>query len=147
MLSTIFSCFWAIHSISITNTASNNDVTISVLRVITVENGQYGDYECKANNKLGAAEAKVNLFGKLFVHSIFKCFIFELNSLFIDFLLFYFFPQKRIDRCRLSMAGIRPKLELILFSSFSINWQGILFLYDLWFSICFWLGACQFYFI
>ncbi|XP_055312666.1 lachesin-like [Sitodiplosis mosellana] len=47
---------------SITNTATINDVTNSVLRVITVESSQYGDYVCKASNKLGSSEAKINLF-------------------------------------------------------------------------------------
>jgi len=34
----------------------------STLRVITIEKSQYGDYICKAVNKIGQAEAKVHLF-------------------------------------------------------------------------------------
>ncbi|XP_031640778.1 lachesin-like isoform X2 [Contarinia nasturtii] len=46
----------------ISHTATTNDITTSILRITTVESKQYGDYVCKASNKLGAAEAKVNLF-------------------------------------------------------------------------------------
>lgn len=49
---------------SISNTATVNEVTTSVLRVITAEPGQYGDYVCKARNKIGSAEARINLFGE-----------------------------------------------------------------------------------
>lgn len=52
--------------ISITNMAQNNDITISILRITSVESGQYGDYVCKALNKLGSAEAKIELFRKIF---------------------------------------------------------------------------------
>lgn len=49
---------------SILTTATVNEVTTSVLRVITAEPWQYGDYLCKASNKIGSAEARVNLFGE-----------------------------------------------------------------------------------
>lgn len=49
---------------SISTTATVNEVTTSILRVNTVEPGQYGDYVCKASNKIGAAEARINLFGE-----------------------------------------------------------------------------------
>ncbi|XP_037944745.1 lachesin-like [Teleopsis dalmanni] len=48
------------NSISHFNTA--DEYTDSTLRILTVEKRQYGDYVCKAVNKLGQAEARVNLF-------------------------------------------------------------------------------------
>lgn len=42
--------------------ATADEFTDTTLRVITIEKRQYGDYVCKAVNKLGSAEAKVNLF-------------------------------------------------------------------------------------
>jgi len=47
---------------SISHFATADEFTDSTLRVITIEKRQYGDYICKAVNKLGSAEAKVNLF-------------------------------------------------------------------------------------
>lgn len=47
---------------SISHFATADEFTDSTLRVITVEKRQYGDYKCKAINKLGEAEAKVHLF-------------------------------------------------------------------------------------
>lgn len=42
--------------------ATADEFTDTTLRVITIEKRQYGDYICKAVNKLGSAEEKVNLF-------------------------------------------------------------------------------------
>lgn len=47
---------------SISQFATADEFTDSTVRVITIEKKQYGDYVCKAVNKLGQAEAKVNLF-------------------------------------------------------------------------------------
>lgn len=49
---------------SITNVATINDVTTSVLHISTIEPEHFGDYECKADNKLGSAKTRINLFGK-----------------------------------------------------------------------------------
>lgn len=45
-------------------TGTIDDTTYSVLHVSTVESSQYGTYVCKATNKLGSDEKKVELFGK-----------------------------------------------------------------------------------
>ena len=47
---------------SISHFATADEFTDSTIRVITIEKRQYGDYICKAANKLGNAEAKVHLF-------------------------------------------------------------------------------------
>lgn len=47
---------------SISHFATADEYTDSTLRVITVEKRQYGDYVCKATNRFGEAEARVNLF-------------------------------------------------------------------------------------
>lgn len=47
---------------SVSQFSTADEFTDSTLRVITIEKRQYGDYICKAVNKLGQAEAKVNLF-------------------------------------------------------------------------------------
>lgn len=47
---------------SISHFATADEFTDSTLRVITIEKRQYGDYYCRAVNKLGSAEAKVHLF-------------------------------------------------------------------------------------
>lgn len=47
---------------SISHFATADEFTDSTIRVITIEKRQYGDYVCKAVNKLGQAEAKVHLF-------------------------------------------------------------------------------------
>lgn len=47
---------------SISNTATTDQKTTSVLRVISVQEDKYGDYYCKASNKVGNAEARLNLF-------------------------------------------------------------------------------------
>lgn len=50
--------------ISITITGTIDDTTYSVLHISTVESYQYGTYSCKATNKLGTDEKKLELFGK-----------------------------------------------------------------------------------
>lgn len=40
------------------------DNTHSILEILTIENFQFGDYYCKASNKIGNAEARINVFGK-----------------------------------------------------------------------------------
>lgn len=47
---------------SISHFATADEFTDSTLRIITIEKRQYGDYKCKAVNKLGQDEAKLNLF-------------------------------------------------------------------------------------
>ncbi|XP_033244263.1 lachesin [Drosophila miranda] len=47
---------------SISHFATVDEYTDSTLRVITIEKRQYGDYVCKATNRFGEAEARVNLF-------------------------------------------------------------------------------------
>lgn len=68
---TFASLFMAINQInrfsfcSITNVGTVDEVTTSVLRIRAIESSQYGDYYCKANNKCGHSEARMNLFGKI----------------------------------------------------------------------------------
>ncbi|TDG50757.1 hypothetical protein AWZ03_002746 [Drosophila navojoa] len=47
---------------TISHFATADEYTDSTLRVITIEKRQYGDYVCKATNRFGDAEARVNLF-------------------------------------------------------------------------------------
>lgn len=47
---------------SISHFATADEFTDTTLRVITIEKRQYGDYTCKAINKLGSAESTVHLF-------------------------------------------------------------------------------------
>lgn len=49
---------------SVSHFATADEYTDSTLRVITIEKRQYGIYICHASNKLGSAEAKIELFGK-----------------------------------------------------------------------------------
>ena len=46
----------------ISNVATADRITDSTLQIITIEKCQYGDYKCKAVNKLGSDEAKIHLF-------------------------------------------------------------------------------------
>lgn len=46
----------------ITNMASAHETTNSILRILSVNEGDYGDYFCNATNKLGHADARLNLF-------------------------------------------------------------------------------------
>ncbi|XP_046382592.1 lachesin-like isoform X2 [Ischnura elegans] len=47
---------------SISNFATADEYTDTTIRVITIEKRQYGKYTCKATNRLGTAEAEVELF-------------------------------------------------------------------------------------
>lgn len=49
---------------SISHFATADEYTDTTLRVITIEKKQFGEYVCKAANKLGAAETRVELFGE-----------------------------------------------------------------------------------
>lgn len=49
---------------SISHFATADEYTDTTIRVITIEKRQYGEYVCRAANKLGTAETKVELFGK-----------------------------------------------------------------------------------
>lgn len=49
---------------SISHFATADEYTDTTLRVITIEKRQYGEYTCKASNKLGTSTTKVELFGK-----------------------------------------------------------------------------------
>lgn len=44
-----------------------NDLTISKVKFVSVEKHHYGDYECKATNKLGSAQARLHLYSKSFL--------------------------------------------------------------------------------
>ena len=50
-------------SFSITNMATANEITNSIVRISSVGSNDFGDYFCNATNKLGQAETRVNLFG------------------------------------------------------------------------------------
>ncbi|XP_077273464.1 septate junction protein lachesin isoform X2 [Temnothorax americanus] len=47
---------------SISHFATADEYTDTTIRVITIEKRQYGEYVCRAANKLGTAETKVELF-------------------------------------------------------------------------------------
>uniref|UniRef100_A0AAG5CW48 Ig-like domain-containing protein n=1 Tax=Anopheles atroparvus TaxID=41427 RepID=A0AAG5CW48_ANOAO len=47
---------------SISQTGSPDDVTTSVVKVHSIASEHFGDYVCKASNKVGQAEARLNLF-------------------------------------------------------------------------------------
>jgi hypothetical protein len=48
----------------ISHFATTDEITDTTIRIITIENRQYGDYICKASNVLGTAEVTVTLYGK-----------------------------------------------------------------------------------
>lgn len=54
----------------ISHFAVADEFTDTTLRVITIEKRQYGQYVCKAANKLGTAEGRVELFGKIYLLNI-----------------------------------------------------------------------------
>ncbi|XP_021711599.1 lachesin [Aedes aegypti] len=49
-------------SYGITQTGQPDDVTTSTVKIFSVESSHYGDYNCKASNKVGHAEARLNLY-------------------------------------------------------------------------------------
>ncbi|EDS36504.1 lachesin [Culex quinquefasciatus] len=49
-------------SYSISQTGQPDDVTTSVVKISSVESSHYGDYICKASNKVGHAESRLNLY-------------------------------------------------------------------------------------
>lgn len=49
---------------SFSHFATADEFTDTTLRVITIEKRQYGNYSCKAANKLGTSQQWVELFGK-----------------------------------------------------------------------------------
>lgn len=49
----------------ITQTGQPDDVTTSTVKIFSVESSHYGDYICKASNKVGHAEARLNLYGTI----------------------------------------------------------------------------------
>lgn len=51
--------------------ATADEFTDTTLRVITIEKRQYGQYICRAGNKLGTAEGVVELFGEF--SGCFRC--------------------------------------------------------------------------
>ncbi|XP_055524701.1 lachesin-like isoform X2 [Wyeomyia smithii] len=53
-------------SYSISQTGQPDDLTTSVLKISSVESSHYGDYICKASNKVGHAEARLNLYVSFF---------------------------------------------------------------------------------
>lgn len=73
----------------ISNTASVDEITNSVLRVKTIESDQYGDYYCKASNKVGHSEARINLYGK-FVPG---CILIHLSKFNLFSFFIYYFPH------------------------------------------------------
>ncbi|XP_015115835.1 lachesin isoform X2 [Diachasma alloeum] len=50
---------------SISHFANADEYTDTTIRIITIEKRQYGEYVCRAVNKLGSAETRVNLFETL----------------------------------------------------------------------------------
>lgn len=46
----------------ISNFPSGDEFTDSTLRIVTLDSKQYGDYKCKAVNKLGSYEADIHLY-------------------------------------------------------------------------------------
>ena len=47
----------------IVQTGTTSETTISTVKIQSLEKHNYGDYFCKATNKVGSAEARLNLFG------------------------------------------------------------------------------------
>lgn len=56
------SALQSIGNYRISNIATANEITNSVLRIYSVGSSDFGDYFCNATNKLGYVDAKMNLF-------------------------------------------------------------------------------------
>lgn len=115
---------------SISTTATVNEVTTSILRVNTVEPGQYGDYVCKASNKIGVAEARVNLFGewKFRRRGVRAC---------VPFLIFHFFPflsQFSAGNFSLQFRFVCRIVDLCL--SMASQWRSLIYFSCVSFMIC-----------
>ena len=67
----------------ISHFATADEFTDTTLRVITIEKRQYGQYTCKAINKLGSDEANVELFGMILIEIII-IFAFVCNTSFLN---------------------------------------------------------------
>jgi len=52
----------------ISDSVTADDKTDSFLQIMKINNYLYGDYTCKASNNLGAAEIKINVYGKYCFH-------------------------------------------------------------------------------
>ena len=74
---------------SISNNAYVDAITTSVLKISTIESYQYGDYFCNASNKMGNAEARINVFGKSFSKQIIYIYSYLFCLLYFLFYLFY----------------------------------------------------------
>lgn len=61
---------------SISHFATADEYTDTTIRVITIEKRQYGEYICRAANKLGTAETKVELFGKTISKKLSHCILY-----------------------------------------------------------------------
>lgn len=59
----------------ISHFATADEYTDTTLHVITIEKRQYGTYVCKAANRLGTAEGRVELFGTIFTFLPFSMFV------------------------------------------------------------------------
>lgn len=57
----------------ISTTGTNNDVTVSVLKVNEVADHHYGEYICKAENKFGVDQTRLELIGKETEKFLFLC--------------------------------------------------------------------------
>lgn len=49
-----------------------NDLTVSKVKIVSVEKHNYGDYQCKATNKLGSARARLNLYSEYSLVDLFQ---------------------------------------------------------------------------
>ena len=53
--------------VRISSFSTADELTITTLRVLSIELKQYGEFVCRAANKLGVEEAKVTLFRKFII--------------------------------------------------------------------------------
>lgn len=66
----------------ISHFATADEYTDTTLRVITIEKKQFGLYTCQAANKLGTAEAQLELQGNLFNNYLAENVLFDFDVLF-----------------------------------------------------------------